>query len=113
MPPAEQTGMFWFLSAPDWAKTVALMGLIGLIPFVGSMNLYGYAIVTARNLRAGYRVLPPANFSYIAVGLPVFLLALAWSLIAFVVLTAAGLAVGFGTYAQSHSIAWAIGLGVA
>jgi hypothetical protein len=113
VPPADQTGMFWFISAPDWAKTVALMGLIGLIPFVGSMNLYGFAIVTARNLRAGYRVLPPANFSYIALGLPVFLLALAWSFIAFLVLTATGLAVGFGAYGQSHSFAWAIGLGVA
>jgi hypothetical protein len=113
MPPAEQTGIFWFVNAPDWMRTVLLMGLIGLIPFVGSMNIYGYAIVTARNLRAGYRVLPPANFSYIALGVPVFLLAFAWSMIALLALLAAGTAVGFSTYAQSHNIAWAIGLGVA
>jgi hypothetical protein len=113
MPPAERTGIFWFISAPDWARTVALMGLIGLIPFVGTMNIYGYAIVTGRNLRAGYRVLPPANFSYIALGVPVFLLAFAWSVIALLALLAAGSAVGFSTYAQSHSLAWAIGLGMA
>jgi hypothetical protein len=77
------------------------------------MNIYGYSIVTARNLRAGYRVLPPANFSYIALGVPVFLLAFAWSMIAFIALLAVGTTVGFSTYAQSHSIAWAIGLGVA
>jgi hypothetical protein len=89
------------------------MGLIGLIPVVGLMNIYGYAIVTARNIRAGYRVLPPANFSYIALGAPVLVLSFIWSMIAFLALVAAGTAVGFGTYAQSHSVAWAIGLGVA
>jgi hypothetical protein len=113
MPAAERTGIFWFISAPDWARTVALMGLIGLIPFVGSMNIYGYAIVTARNIRAGHRVLPPANFSYIALGAPVFVLTVAWLLVVYLAMAAVGTAVGFGTYAQSHSVAWAIGLGVA
>jgi hypothetical protein len=111
-PSTDQTGIFWFISAPDWARTIALMGLIGLIPFVGSMNIYGYAIVTARNIRAGYRVLPPANFSYIPLGAPVFVLTFAWSMIVLLVMLAAGFAVGFATYGQSHSIAWAIGLGV-
>lgn len=113
IPATQQTGIFWFISAPDWARSVAIMGLIGLIPFVGSMNIYGYAIVTARNIRAGYRVLPPANFSYIALGAPVFVLTLAWLLIVYLVMLAVGTAVGFGTYAQSHNIAWAIGFGVA
>jgi hypothetical protein len=113
MPPAEQTGIFWFISAPDWAGTVAIMGLIGLIPFVGSMNIYGYAIVTARNVRAGYRVLPPANLSYIGLGAPVFVLTFAWSMIVFLAMLAVGSAVGFAIYGQSHSVAWAIGIGAA
>jgi hypothetical protein len=113
MPPTEQTGIFWFISAPDWAGTVAIMGLIGLIPFVGSMNINGYAIVTARNIRAGYRVLPPANFSYLGLGAPVFVLTLAWSMIVFLAMLAVGLAIGFATYGQSHSLAWAIGIGAA
>ena len=61
-PAAGGIGAFWFTSAPEWAVTLLLIGLIGVIPFVGTMNLYGYSIVTARNLRSGYRVLPPANF---------------------------------------------------
>jgi len=59
------------------------MGLIGLVPFVGAMDIYGYAIATARNLRAGYRVLPPASFNYLGAGAPVFVLSFAWSAIAF------------------------------
>ena len=58
MPAARGTGVFWFTSTPGWVQTLLIMGLIGLIPFVGAMNVYGYAIVTARNVRAGYRVLP-------------------------------------------------------
>jgi hypothetical protein len=113
MPPAGQTGIFWFTSTPDWVRNILLMGLIGLIPFVGSMNIYGYAIVTARNLRAGHRVLPPANFSYLALGAPVFVLTFAWAVIAFFLLLTVGTTVGFAVYGQSHNVAWAIALGVA
>jgi hypothetical protein len=101
------------MSSPGWVPTLLIMGLIGLIPFVGSMNIYGYAIVTARNIRAGYRVLPPANFSYLALGAPVLVLTFAWATITFLVMLAVGATVGFATYGQSHSIAWAIALGVA
>jgi hypothetical protein len=113
MPAAEHAGIFWFISTPGWVPTLLIMGLIGLIPFVGSMNIYGYAIVTARNIRAGYRVLPPANFSYLAIGAPVLVLTFAWATIAFLVMLAVGGTVGFGTYGRSHSIPWAIALGVA
>jgi hypothetical protein len=112
MPAAGQTGLFWFISTPSWAPTLLLMGLIGLIPFVGTMDIYGYAIVTARNIRAGYRVLPRANFSYIGLGAPVAVLQLAWAAIALLLTLAVGSAVGFAAYGQTHSIAWAIGLAV-
>jgi hypothetical protein len=112
MPFAGQTGLFWFMSAPGWLPTLLILGLIGLIPFVGSMNIYGYAIVCARNLRAGYRVLPRANFSYLGLGAPVFVLGLAWSVITLSLMLAVGSAVGFTAYAQSHSLIWAIALAV-
>jgi hypothetical protein len=112
MPATPQTGIFWFSSMPRWFPTILILGLIGLIPFVGAMNIYGYAIVTARNLRAGYRVLPPANFSYIGLGAPVVLLSLAWSAISFLLALALGATVAFAAYGQTHSIAWAIALAV-
>jgi hypothetical protein len=112
MPATQQTGVFWFMSTPKWAPTLLIMGLIGLIPFVGTMDIYGYAIATARNVRAGYRVLPPASFNYIGLGAPVAVLQLAWALITFLLMLASGSAVGFAAFGQSHSLAWAIGLGV-
>ena len=112
MPVTDQTGIFWFSSTPGWVRNILLMGLIGLIPFVGAMNIYGYAIVTARNLRAGYRVLPPANFSYLALGAPVLVLSFAWATITFFLMLAVGSTVGFAVYGQSHSVAWAIAIGV-
>jgi MFS family permease len=93
--------------------TILLSGLIGLIPIAGSMNLYGYSLVTARNLRAGYRVLPPANFSYLGRGAPATVLLLAWSAAAFVLALIVGGGVALATYGRSHDWAWTIGLGVA
>src|SRR3984893_13026865 len=86
LPPAAagQPGILWFTSAPRLLVTILINGLIGLIPIAGTMNLYGYALVTARNLRSGYRVLPPANLSYLGRGAPATVLLLAWSLVAFV-----------------------------
>jgi hypothetical protein len=113
MPAVRGTGVFWFTSTPGWVQTLLIMGLIGLIPFVGAMNVYGYAIVTARNIRAGYRVLPPANFAYIGLGAPVFVLSLAWSAITFLVALALIGTVGYAAFGQTHSLAWTIALAVA
>jgi hypothetical protein len=108
-----RTGPFWFMSTPDWVLTLLLMGLIGLIPFVGSMDLYGYAIAAARNLRAGYRVLPPASFRYLGLGAPVFVLGLAWSLIVITLALVVGGALGVAAYGQTQDLIWAIALGLA
>jgi len=108
-PPA----LFWFTSAPSWFATLLVVGLIAVIPVVGKMNLYGYAIVTSRNLRAGYRVLPPANFSFIEAGAPAALLGIAWSLATFLAFLAAGGAVGAVTYQWRHDWVWTFALGFA
>ncbi|TMB46844.1 MAG: hypothetical protein E6J53_04105, partial [Chloroflexi bacterium] len=34
--------LFWFTSSPDWFGRVALTGLIGLIPIIGTINLFGW-----------------------------------------------------------------------
>jgi ABC-type amino acid transport system permease subunit len=115
LPPAAAgpPGILWFTSAPHLLVTVLINGLIGLIPIAGTMNLYGYALVTARNLRAGYRVLPPANLSYLGRGAPATVLLIAWSVVAFVLGLIVGGVVAVATYGSSHDWAWTIALGVA
>lgn len=115
LPPAAAgpPGILWFTSAPHLLVTILINGLIGLIPIAGMMNLYGYSLVAARNLRAGYRVLPPANLSYLGRGAPATVLLLIWSLVAFVLGVIVGGVVGVTTYGNSHDWAWTIGLGLA
>jgi hypothetical protein len=108
-PPA----LFWFTAAPSWFSTLLIIGLVGLIPVVGVMNLYGYTLVTSRNLRAGYRVLPPANFSFILAGAPAAVLSLAWSLITIVLFSLFAVGVGLVTYHQTHDWAWTVALAFA
>ena len=108
-PPA----LFWFTAAPSWFSTLMIIGLIALIPIVGVMNLYGYALVTARNLRAGYRVLPRANFSFISAGAPAAVLSLVWSLITFVLFAVVAFGVGVFTYHQTQDWAWTVALAFA
>jgi hypothetical protein len=90
-----------------------LIGLIALIPVAGTMNLFGYTLVTSRNLRAGYLVLPPASFSFIEAGAPAALLALAWSFVTLFLFLAVGGGVGVVTYQQTHDWAWTVALSFA
>jgi hypothetical protein len=115
LPPvaAGPPGILWFMSAPHLLVTILISGLIGLIPIAGTMNLYGYSLVAARNLRAGYRILPPANLSYLGRGAPATVLLIAWSVVAFVLGLLVGGVVGVAAYGDSHDWAWTIALGVA
>jgi hypothetical protein len=115
LPPvaAGPPGILWFMSAPHLLVTILISGLIGLIPIAGTMNLYGYSLVAARNLRAGYRVLPPANLSYLGRGAPATVLLIVWSVVAFVLGLLVGGVVGVAAYGDSHDWAWTIALGVA
>lgn len=108
-----QPGLFWFFNTPQWAQSILIMGLIGLIPIVGILNLYGYAIATSRNLRAGWRVLPPAGFGYLGLGAPVTVLSFAWSFIVLLLALLAGGFVWLTLFAQTHHWPLPVAIGVA
>jgi hypothetical protein len=63
----------WAFKDPQWFSKFLLIGLIGLIPIVGWINLTGWMLASADNLRRGYLVLPPANLSYLGRGIGVAL----------------------------------------
>ncbi len=54
---------------PTWKRKLLLMGLLGLVPVVGLLNLYGYGVQVYRARRDGATELPPVGFGYIVAGL--------------------------------------------
>lgn len=71
---------FWFTTTPDWFGRVAITGLIGLIPIVGTINLLGWTLVATDMVRRGWRELPPAGFQYLERGVAPFLVLLTYGL---------------------------------
>jgi len=70
------------------------MGLIAVIPIVGSIVLYGWTLVLVERLRGRWRELPPPGFDYIERGVAPFVVLLVYGLGAlFVVASLVGLAV--------------------
>ena len=65
-PPAPSVGdaFGWAARDPDWIGKLLLMGLIGLIPVVGSLQQTGWMLTMLDNLRAGRYEVPPAAFRY-------------------------------------------------
>jgi hypothetical protein len=58
---------------PGWFGKCALMGLMMLIPIVGTLNLMGWTKATATRRMAGQEGLPDANLSYVGLGWGLFL----------------------------------------
>lgn len=56
----------------EWWKKALLMGLIGLIPIVGWLNLAGYVKACFEARKADALDLPPAGFDYIGAGVTIF-----------------------------------------
>src|SRR5437763_16046737 len=52
----------WVARDPEWIGKTLLMGLIGLIPIVGGLQLTGWMLAMLDNLRAGRQKIPPAGF---------------------------------------------------
>ncbi len=84
--------LFWFLTTPQWFERVAITGLIGLIPIVGQINLYGWTLAASDMVRQRWRELPPAGFQYLERGVAPFIVMLVYGLAVLLVL--ATLAVG-------------------
>lgn len=86
--------LFWFTTTPDWFERVAITGLIGLIPIVGTINLFGWTLVATDMVRQRWRELPPAGFHYLERGVAPFIVTFLYALAAVLVvvlLIAAGI----------------------
>lgn len=103
----------WFTTTPDWFARVAVTGLIGLIPIVGSINLLGWTLVATDMVRRGWRELPPAGFQYLERGVAPFLVVFAYGLVFFfVVASLIGSAIAI-VASNPHQVAVAVVLAVA
>jgi len=73
----------WPAREVEWVSKVVVIGLILLIPIVGTINGLGWMLAALERLRAGQDGLPPAHLGYLGRG---------WRL--FVVTVVYGLAIG-------------------
>lgn len=70
----------WAARDPEWIGKVLLMGLIGLIPIVGSLQQLGWLLTMLDNLRAGRNEVPPAAFRYATRGVWLWLASLIYTI---------------------------------
>src|SRR2546430_2803690 len=63
----------WPFRDPEWPAKIGIIGLILLIPIVGSINGLGWMLAGLDRLRAREERLPPPNLSYLGRGFPLFL----------------------------------------
>ena len=57
------------------------MGLIGVIPIVGAINLLGWTLATTDMVRSGWKELPPAGFQHLQRGVAPFVVSLLYGLV--------------------------------
>lgn len=106
-----QLDLFWFTTTPEWFERVAVTGLIGLIPIVGSINLLGWALASTDMVRRGWKELPPAGFQHLERGVAPFIVSLVYGLVlAAVVAVMVGFAVLIGISGRTGLVI-AIGTG--
>jgi hypothetical protein len=104
--------LFWFTSTPDWFTRVLVMGLIGVIPIVGAINLLGWTLTATDMVRGGWKELPPAGFQHLQRGVAPFVVSLLYGLVLGVSLFAlVFLTVFFATSGRAGA-AFAVGLGL-
>src|SRR5438105_9386394 len=84
----------WPVRDLEWPAKIAIIGLLLLIPIVGSINGLGWMLAALDSLRAGEERLPPANLSHLGRGWRLFTVNLVYYLAIFVV-AAAVYAAGF------------------
>jgi Protein of unknown function (DUF4013) len=93
-------GFAWPFEDPDWLAKLVVQGLIGIIPIVGWIAIFGWMMLVIDNYRAGRRRLPPAGFHLVRGG-PIFLVALAYTIV---------FAIPGGAIARSGSAGYTAGL---
>jgi Protein of unknown function (DUF4013) len=71
----------WPFRDPEWLQKVSIMGVILLIPIVGSINGLGWMLAALDRLRAGEETLPPSNFDYLRRGFGLFAVSLVYDLV--------------------------------
>lgn len=71
----------WPAKDPDWLAKLLVIGLILVIPVVGSINGLGWMLASLDRLRAGDEKLAPANLRYIGRGFPLFVADLVYILL--------------------------------
>ena len=105
--------LFWFTSTPDWFQRVIVTGLIGLIPVIGSINLFGWTLTATDMVRGGWKELPPAGFQHLERGVAPFVVALVYGLVLSIGLAlVVVLAVAFGFSGRTQLVVIAIVLGL-
>ena len=70
----------WPSRDPQWVGKVLVIGLILVIPIVGSINGLGWMLAALDRLRAGEEKLPPANFDHLGRGFGLFVVFLVYYL---------------------------------
>jgi hypothetical protein len=80
-----QLGLFWFTTTPEWFIRVIVIGLIGLIPIVGTINLLGWTLTASDMIRRGWKELPPAGFQHLERGVAPFVVGLVYAVALFLV----------------------------
>jgi hypothetical protein len=71
----------WPARDPEWPGKLLVIGLILLIPVVGSINGLGWMLASLDRLRAGEQTLAPANLRYIGRGFRLFVVDLGYVLV--------------------------------
>ena len=97
----------WPSRDPEWVTKVLLIGLIGVIPIVGQMNLLGWMLTALDNLRGGRAELPPPGFHYIGRGVNLFVVTLIYGVLiglTFGILFGVGLGISVGTDGRASAI---------
>src|SRR2546427_1816265 len=70
----------WPFRDPEWPAKIAIIGLLLVIPILGSINGLGWMLAALDGLRAGDERLPPANLKYVGRGFRLFVVNLAYYL---------------------------------
>jgi Protein of unknown function (DUF4013) len=71
----------WPFRDQKWVEKIVIVGLIGLIPIIGTLNNLGWLLAAIDRLRAGEEELPPANFDYLLRGLQLFVVLVVYGLV--------------------------------